>query len=86
VNLGCFACHSANFRTNDELEPEKSVGYMGGGNALQDESGQIVHSANLTPDASGLAQWSESDFTRAVLTGIRPDHTVLSYPMFRYRN
>lgn len=82
VNLGCFACHSANFRTNDELEPEKSVGYMGGGNALQDESGQIVHSANLTPDASGLAQWSESDFTRAVLTGIRPDHTVLSYPMF----
>ncbi|MBV9182746.1 MAG: c-type cytochrome [Acidobacteria bacterium] len=81
VNLGCFACHSANFRSNNELEPEKSAGYMGGGNPLQDESGQLVLSANLTPDPSGLAQWNESDFTRALRTGIRPDHTVLSYPM-----
>ena len=81
VNLGCFECHSANFRTNNELKPEKSAGYLGGGNELRDESGQIVRSANLTPDSTGLAQWSEADFTRAVRTGIRPDHTVLRYPM-----
>ena len=81
VNLGCFECHSANFRTNNELKPEKSAGYLGGGNELRDESGQIVRSANLTPDSTGLAQWSEADFTRAIRTGIRPDHTVLRYPM-----
>jgi len=81
VNLGCFACHSANFRTVNELEPEKSAGYMGGGNPLPDLSGQIVRSANITPDETGLARWSEADFTRAVRTGIRPDHTVLRYPM-----
>ncbi len=81
VNLGCFECHSANFRTNNELQPEKSAGYFGGGNELRDESGQIVRSANLTPDSTGLAQWSEADFTRALQTGIRPNHTVLRYPM-----
>ena len=81
ANLGCFACHSANFRSNNEIQPEKSVGYMAGGNPLQDESGQIVPSANLTFDASGLAHWSEAEFTRAVRTGIRPDNTVLRYPM-----
>jgi mono/diheme cytochrome c family protein len=81
VNLGCFACHSADFRSNDELQPERSTGYMGGGNPLTDESGQIVRSANLTSDATGLEQWSEADFTRALKTGIRPDNTVLRYPM-----
>jgi len=81
VNLGCFACHSANFRTNNELKPEKSAGYMGGGNALQDESGQAVISANLTPDETGLASWSQADFIRAIRTGIRPDNTVVMYPM-----
>jgi mono/diheme cytochrome c family protein len=81
VNLGCSACHSANFRSNNELQPEKSAGYMGGGNRLQDQSGQVVVSANLTPDETGLANWSKADFTRAVRTGIRPDSTVLMYPM-----
>src|SRR5215467_3226241 len=75
-NLGCFACHSANFRTNNELEPEKSSGYMGGGNPMQDQSGQAVVSANLTPDETGLASWSEADFTRAIRTGIRATATM----------
>lgn len=81
VNLGCFECHSASFSKINELEPEKSAGYMGGGNPLQDESGQVVRSANLTSDATGIANWSASDFTRGLLTGIRPDNTVLRYPM-----
>lgn len=81
VNLGCFSCHSVNFRTVNELEPEKSAGFLGGGNPLQDESGQTVFSANLTSDETGLAHWSEADFARALRTGIRPDNTVLRYPM-----
>jgi mono/diheme cytochrome c family protein len=63
------------------MEPERSAGYMGGGNSLQDRSGQPVRSANLTPDETGLAKWSERDFTRAIRSGIRPDNTVLMYPM-----
>jgi cytochrome c551/c552 len=40
-----------------------------------------VRSANLTADETGLANWSEADFIRTIRTGIRPDHTVLMYPM-----
>ena len=38
-------------------------------------------SANLTPDETGLASWSQADFIRAIRTGIRPDNTVVMYPM-----
>ena len=81
TNLGCFACHSADFKKINDLEPEKSAGYMGGGNTLQDESGHVILSANLTFDDTGIGHWSEQDFTRAVRTGILPAHTVVSYPM-----
>ena len=81
-SLGCFSCHSADFKTMNELEPEKSAGYMGGGNALRDLDGGTIVSANITFDAAtGIGKWSEADFTRAVRTGVRPDRTVLRYPM-----
>jgi len=32
VNLDCFSCHSADFTTNDYLNPESSEGYFAGGN------------------------------------------------------
>jgi mono/diheme cytochrome c family protein len=35
----CFACHSADFAKNDELVPERSAGYLGGGNAMPDMNG-----------------------------------------------
>jgi mono/diheme cytochrome c family protein len=80
-SLGCFSCHSANFRTMNELQPEKSRGYMGGGNPTLNESGETVRSANLTFDESGIGHWSEADFARAVRTGLRPDRTIFRYPM-----
>jgi mono/diheme cytochrome c family protein len=80
-SVGCYGCHSADFRTMNELEPEKTVGYFGGGNPMRDLSGHVVRSANLTTDESGIGKWSEADFTRAVRTGIRPDQTVFGYPM-----
>src|SRR5215467_575996 len=79
--LGCFGCHSANFRTMNELDPEKSEGYFGGGNEMRDHAGNIVRSANLTFDETGIATWSEGDFIRALRTGVRPDRTVFVYPM-----
>ncbi|MEO8503429.1 MAG: cytochrome c [Acidobacteriota bacterium] len=81
-NLGCYSCHSADFKTLDDLEPEKSAGYFGGGNPLEDMNGEVVRSANITPDdETGIGKWSEEDLTRALRTGIRPDKTVLRYPM-----
>lgn len=81
-NLGCFACHSADFKKMNELEPEKSVGYMGGGNALLDMAGQTVLTANLTPDPeAGIGRWTADDFDRALREGVRPDGDRLRYPM-----
>jgi mono/diheme cytochrome c family protein len=78
----CYACHSADFKSNDVLEPEKSAGYMGGGTLLVDGAGEPIFSANLTPDDdTGIGRWSERDFVRAVKTGQRPDGRVLHYPM-----
>ena len=81
-SIGCFGCHSADFKTVDELQPEKSKGYFGGGNAMLDQRGETVVTANLTFDeATGIGRWSEEDFDRAVRTGVRPDRRVLLYPM-----
>jgi mono/diheme cytochrome c family protein len=82
ATLGCFACHSADFKTMNELEPEKSPGYMGGGNALSDMNGQEVLSANITPDeTAGIGKWSAEDFDRALRAGVRPDGQHLRFPM-----
>jgi cytochrome c2 len=81
-SIGCFACHSADFKKMNELEPEKSKGFMGGGNAMIDQSGTTVITANITFDEeSGIGKWSEADFDRALRTGVRPDRRVLRFPM-----
>ena len=36
----CFPCHSADFASLDELVPERSKGYLGGGNAMPDVNGR----------------------------------------------
>jgi Cytochrome C oxidase, cbb3-type, subunit III/Cytochrome c len=78
----CFGCHSADFKTNDELYPEKSKGYLGGGNAMPDASGKIVYTANITTDPeTGIGGWTQEQFHRAVVDGIRPDKRALRYPM-----
>ncbi len=38
-NLQCYACHSADFSTNNDMDPSKSKGYFGGGNKLLDLDG-----------------------------------------------
>jgi mono/diheme cytochrome c family protein len=84
--LLCFHCHSADFKTNNDLQPEKSAGYLGGGNAMPDLSAKMVYTANLTPDPeTGLGRWTEEQFHRALTDGIRPDNRPLRYPMVPYR-
>ena len=78
----CFPCHSADFAKIDDFTPERSAGYLGGGNAMPDMNGRIVKTANITPDPdTGIGKWSEDDFVRLVRFGVRPDKTVVVYPM-----
>jgi mono/diheme cytochrome c family protein len=81
----CFACHSVDFAKNDDLRPERSAGYLGGGNPMPDLLGRKVVTSNITfhPE-TGLGTWSEDEFVRALRFGVRPDRSVLVYPMVPY--
>ena len=84
--LLCFSCHSADFSTNNDLHPEKSAGYLAGGNGMPDLGGKVVHTANLTPEPeTGIGLWTVDQFRRALKDGIRPDNRPLRYPMVPYR-
>lgn len=81
-NLDCWTCHSADFKTMNVMEPEKTPGYLGGGNLLLDLDHRVVRSANITFDAeTGIGRWSKEDFVRAMRQGVRPDHRPVLYPM-----
>ncbi|QKZ04219.1 c-type cytochrome [Pseudomonas eucalypticola] len=68
----CAACHTA---------PGGRA--YAGGYGLQTPFG-VIHSTNITPDrASGIGNWTERDFFRAVRHGKRPDGQQL-YPAMPY--
>jgi hypothetical protein len=49
---------------------------------LLDVNGNVVRSANLTPDeATGIGKWTETDFVHALRHGFRPDNTPVRFPM-----
>ncbi len=78
----CYSCHSMDMLKVDELVPEHSVGYFGGGIPMQNQEGQIVMSANLTMDKeTGIGNWTEQQFIEAVRFGKKPGGGTLAYPM-----
>jgi mono/diheme cytochrome c family protein len=80
--LECYSCHSADFKTMNVDEPEKSPGFLGGDNALVGLSQEKVYSANITFDEeTGIGKWTEANLKRALRDGIRPDNTLVRYPM-----
>lgn len=79
--LDCYECHSKDFARIDALVPENSEGFLGGGNAMRDRQGRRVYTANLTPDPTGLGDWTEQDFRRTLKLGLRPDGRPLRSPM-----
>ncbi len=82
AKFDCYACHSADFKTLDLMNPERSQGYFGGGNVLYDKEMNVIHSSNLTMDkATGIGDWTEDEFIRTVRFGMKPDNTPLRYPM-----
>lgn len=80
--LECWTCHSADFKTLNVMEPEKTPGFLGGGNPLKDAEDKTIYSANLTSDdETGIGRWSEAELVRALTKGVRPDGRVLRAPM-----
>jgi mono/diheme cytochrome c family protein len=81
-NLDCFSCHSADFKTNNFLEPKRSEGYFGGGNKPLDQEGRVMLTQNLTPDKeTGIGNWSKQKFINAVKYGLKEGDRALLYPM-----
>lgn len=83
-NLDCYSCHSADFKSNNFLDPPQSAGYFGGGNPTLNYEGEVVPTANLTPHATGIGGWTEEQFILAVKSGIKEGEPKLQYPMQPY--
>ncbi len=81
--IGCFNCHSADLKTINELEPEKTPGFYGGGTAMLDMDGQTeIVTANLTMDpTTGIGKLTEQEFMDAVRFCKKPGGGLLHYPM-----
>ena len=82
-NLECFSCHSADYKTDNWEEPEKSKGYLGGGNKPLDREGnKVMITPNLTPDKeTGIGDWTEQRFVNALKYGNMENQKSLRFPM-----
>ncbi len=80
----CYGCHFKDFKTNNAMEPEKSAGYLGGGNMMANAQSVPVVSRNITSDPdTGIGRWSEKQFGQAIRFGQSP-HGALGAPMPKY--
>ncbi len=71
---GCNDCHSPGYFFG-KTTPET---YLSGSDVgFQMPQGTFV-GPNLTPDKTGLADWSEAQIVTALQTGVRPDGRVLA--------
>lgn len=85
ISLDCYACHSADFKTLNIMDPEKTPGYMGGGNTVLNREGKKLKTPNITPHpVTGIGNMSEEAFIKALRFGIRENKPALRYPMIPY--
>ena len=85
INLECFTCHSADFKTINFMEPEKTPGFFGGGNQPLNLGGKVMPTSNITPHPeAGIGNWSKERFIKAVRFGIMEGEDALRYPMIPY--
>lgn len=85
-NLDCWTCHSPAFEKLNVMEPHKTEGFLSGGNqSIIDKDGNQILSLNITPDKeTGIGNWTEEEFVKAVRFGIVKDQHALRYPMVPY--
>ncbi|MBT1697567.1 hypothetical protein KK083_11815 [Fulvivirgaceae bacterium PWU4] len=80
-NLACYHCHSKSFLKLDYQSPERSKGYMAGGNRLKGADGKTIVTPNLTFHETGLKGWTENDLILLLRQGITRDKKIVRPPM-----
>lgn len=80
----CYPCHSADFTKVNMMHPEQSAGYLGGGNKMLTPNGKEIFTANITPDATGIGDWTEEDFKSAMIVQKNKGGHSLRQPMLPY--
>lgn len=81
----CYPCHSADFKKLDMQFPEKSAGFMGGGNKLITLDGKERFSANITLDEkTGIGNWTIEDFAKALRDHKNKAGKTIREPMLVY--
>ena len=85
--IGCYHCHSRKILGLNFLDAEKTKGYLQGGIKLKDPKGNRLYGPNLTPDKeTGIGNFTEKDFERAVREGVDPSGRQLSPPMDKFKS
>ncbi len=83
--MGCYHCHSKSLESLNYLHPEKSKNYMMGGMKFKMPDGKKIYGSNLTPcKTTGIGNYSQEDFRKAVKDGVAPGGRKLSPPMDKY--
>jgi len=81
----CWSCHSADFKTLNFSNPEKTPGFCQGGNLMYNLEGKAIFTANITPDEkTGIGGWTEDDFRRVMHESKTKEGKSLRYPMMPY--
>ncbi len=81
----CYPCHSKDFKTMNMEFPEKSEGYLGGGNKMITLEKKERFTANITPDEkTGIGRWTEEDLATALRKSKNKDGKTLREPMLPY--
>jgi mono/diheme cytochrome c family protein len=81
----CWSCHSADFKTLNFMDPEKTEGFCQGGNLMYNLEGKKILTANITQDKkTGIGTWMEGDLIRALHKSKNKAGHSLRYPMMPY--
>ena len=78
-----WSCHSPLVNGHPDIKNQ-----LGAGGQVLDGPWGVAVTANVTPHADGIRDYSDDDIKRAITKGVRPDGSSLSPPMafHYYRN
>jgi hypothetical protein len=85
AKYSCFDCHSKNSITNNYSFPEKSLGYLKGGNRHANENREIIYTPSIINISNkDYLSYSENEFYKLLVYGIKKNGYPVKDPMFPY--
>lgn len=87
AKYSCFDCHSRNSITNNYSNPEKSLGYLRGGNRHANENREIIYAPSIinVSNAEHLG-YNQQEFFELLTNGIKKNGEAVRNPMFPFSN